>query len=257
MMIINMRIFKNLLLMVITFTIIQGHPLSTSVEQDEKGPLSSLAESPVTKTEEKIPETDSLKIDLIKPELPKPDLSLKKQKTVEEPEHKEEPKPETSSDVTPKPEDEIKPSSSSFPMKEPEAPCSSTTDRDCDFVSKPGDYIDRRKIDYDQRQNGTENYRIQVDGLVLVLAPVEALLMAGGMGSEIMNGQFNFSSALDQQIPKGDEQSSNISSKPEFQKPSLHKSARPIFYASPKPVDGPVSIKLINLIAPLLEQRRH
>lgn len=31
---------------------------------------------------------------------------------------------------------------------------------------------------YDQRQNGTENYRIHVDGVVLVFAPVEALLLA-------------------------------------------------------------------------------
>lgn len=35
---------------------------------------------------------------------------------------------------------------------------------------------------YDQRQNGSENYRIHVDGVVLVFAPVEALLLAGGVG---------------------------------------------------------------------------
>lgn len=35
------------------------------------------------------------------------------------------------------------------------------------------------KDDYfDQRQNGTENYRIHVDGLVFVVAPIEALLLA-------------------------------------------------------------------------------
>lgn len=32
---------------------------------------------------------------------------------------------------------------------------------------------------YDQRQNGTENYRVHVDGLVFVFAPVDALLLAG------------------------------------------------------------------------------
>lgn len=32
---------------------------------------------------------------------------------------------------------------------------------------------------YDQRQNGSENYRIHVDGVVLVFAPIEALLLAG------------------------------------------------------------------------------
>lgn len=36
---------------------------------------------------------------------------------------------------------------------------------------------------YDQRQNGTENYRIQVDGVVLVFAPVDALLLAGTDGA--------------------------------------------------------------------------
>lgn len=39
---------------------------------------------------------------------------------------------------------------------------------------------------YDQRQNGTENYRIHVDGVVFVFAPVEALLlMAGGTDSNL------------------------------------------------------------------------
>lgn len=38
---------------------------------------------------------------------------------------------------------------------------------------------------YDQRQNGTENYRIHVDGLVVVVAPVEALLLAGGAANGI------------------------------------------------------------------------
>ncbi|XP_043255174.1 uncharacterized protein LOC122398970 [Colletes gigas] len=41
--------------------------------------------------------------------------------------------------------------------------------------SSEGDY-------YDQRQNGTDNYRVHVDGLVLVFAPVEALLLAGAAG---------------------------------------------------------------------------
>ncbi|XP_076666229.1 uncharacterized protein LOC143367869 [Andrena cerasifolii] len=35
---------------------------------------------------------------------------------------------------------------------------------------------------YDQRQNGTDNYRIHVDGVVLAFAPVEALLLAGANG---------------------------------------------------------------------------
>jgi hypothetical protein len=47
------------------------------------------------------------------------------------------------------------------------------------------------KEDYfDQRQNGTENYRIHVDGLVLVVAPVEALLLASGMPDNISDSYF-------------------------------------------------------------------
>ncbi|KAK0178962.1 hypothetical protein PV327_007798 [Microctonus hyperodae] len=36
------------------------------------------------------------------------------------------------------------------------------------------------KDTYDQRQNGTENYRIHVKGLVVLVAPIESLLLAGG-----------------------------------------------------------------------------
>lgn len=38
---------------------------------------------------------------------------------------------------------------------------------------------------YDQRQNGTENYRIHLDGVVFVFAPVEALLLAGATDSNL------------------------------------------------------------------------
>ena len=32
---------------------------------------------------------------------------------------------------------------------------------------------------YDQRQNGSENFRVHVDGVMLVVAPVEAFLLTG------------------------------------------------------------------------------
>lgn len=38
---------------------------------------------------------------------------------------------------------------------------------------------------YDQRQNGSENYRIHVDGVVFIFAPVEALLLAGATDSNL------------------------------------------------------------------------
>lgn len=37
---------------------------------------------------------------------------------------------------------------------------------------------------YDQRQNGTENYRIHVDGVIFVVAPIETLLLAGAAGDK-------------------------------------------------------------------------
>lgn len=47
---------------------------------------------------------------------------------------------------------------------------------------------------YDQRQNGTENYRIHVDGVVFVFAPVEALLLAGATDSNLPISNHNGSS---------------------------------------------------------------
>lgn len=42
---------------------------------------------------------------------------------------------------------------------------------------------------YDQRQNGSENYRIHMDGMVVVVAPPEALMSvagaAGGQGGQL------------------------------------------------------------------------
>jgi len=49
---------------------------------------------------------------------------------------------------------------------------------------------------YDQRQNGTENYRIHVDGVVLVFAPIEALLLAGASGTNDSNLSNHIGSAI-------------------------------------------------------------
>jgi len=43
---------------------------------------------------------------------------------------------------------------------------------------------------YDQRQNGSENYRIHMDGFVFVIAPFETLLLAGAAAG---NSEPNFS----------------------------------------------------------------
>lgn len=43
----------------------------------------------------------------------------------------------------------------------------------------PGDH-------YDQRQNGTKNFRIHVDGVVFLVAPAEALLLAGELDPSLL-----------------------------------------------------------------------
>lgn len=50
---------------------------------------------------------------------------------------------------------------------------------------------------YDQRQNGTENYRIHVDGVVFVFAPVEAMLLAGATDSNLPISNGGSQSAAD------------------------------------------------------------
>ncbi|XP_032688419.1 uncharacterized protein LOC116852318 [Odontomachus brunneus] len=57
---------------------------------------------------------------------------------------------------------------------------SSTTEATTTFTTAPTLAAAQSDSNYyDQRQNGSENYRIHVDGVVLVFAPVEALLLAG------------------------------------------------------------------------------
>lgn len=44
--------------------------------------------------------------------------------------------------------------------------------------SAPADCKDGHGEHYDQRQNGTENYRLNIDGVVIAVAPAESLLAA-------------------------------------------------------------------------------
>ncbi|KAM0729964.1 hypothetical protein ACS0PU_003874 [Formica fusca] len=93
---------------------------------------------------------------------------------------------------------------------------------------------------YDQRQNGTENYRIHVDGVVFVFAPVEALLlMAGGTDSNLPIS--NHSESAIQSI--GDRPNADgIHNKTESAiSKTIHKSA----------------LRLTNLLAPLIHRIHH
>ncbi|KAJ1530339.1 hypothetical protein ONE63_005253 [Megalurothrips usitatus] len=50
---------------------------------------------------------------------------------------------------------------------------------------------------YDQRQNGSENYRIHMDGMVVVVAPPEALMSVAGAAQGVQAAQ---GGALEQQL---------------------------------------------------------
>lgn len=70
---------------------------------------------------------------------------------------------------------------------------------------------------YDQRQNGTENYRLNIDGVVIAVAPADTLLEAASDLSDYFD-----QSSLELLLKPSPEQSSvkpEDSSKPESEKP--------------------------------------
>ncbi|XP_018317288.1 uncharacterized protein [Mycetomoellerius zeteki] len=101
---------------------------------------------------------------------------------------------------------------------------------------------------YDQRQNGTENYRIHLDGLVFVFAPVEALLLAGATAG---NSEHNLSTS-----------SQKVSTPPTIQ--SINELDKPIIDSLPNKTDLAISktlnkpaVRLVNFLAPLIRRIRH
>lgn len=72
-------------------------------------------------------------------------------------------------------------------------------------------------VHYDQRQNGTENYRLNIDGVVIAVAPADTLLEAASDLSDYFD-----QSNLELLLKPSPEQSSakpEDSSKPESEKP--------------------------------------
>ncbi|XP_029174262.1 uncharacterized protein LOC114942936 [Nylanderia fulva] len=86
---------------------------------------------------------------------------------------------------------------------------------------------------YDQSQNGTENYRIHVDGVVFVFAPVEAMLLAGATDSNLP-------------ISNGGSQSAG-------DKPNIHNKTESMFS---KTIQKPAS-RLASFLAPLIRRIHH
>ncbi|XP_043272446.1 uncharacterized protein [Venturia canescens] len=99
---------------------------------------------------------------------------------------------------------------------------------------------------YDQRQNGTENYRIHVDGLVLVVAPIEGLLLAGGLPGI---GDSSIFGTPGPSVEKPKPEEAPIAIKPtseaSVEKPSSAKSS----HGS--------GLRLINLLTPFLRRVHH
>ncbi|XP_044586410.1 uncharacterized protein LOC123266300 [Cotesia glomerata] len=97
---------------------------------------------------------------------------------------------------------------------------------------------------YDQRQNGTENYQIHVDGFVIVVAPVEALLLAdavsGGGNNDFLPGLAGAASKPSQSKPE--------EPKP-TQKPIEEKPDTLIKKSVPRP-----HVRLVSFLTPFLRK---
>ncbi|KAL6447047.1 hypothetical protein ACFW04_001418 [Cataglyphis niger] len=93
---------------------------------------------------------------------------------------------------------------------------------------------------YDQRQNGTENYRIHVDGVVFVFAPVETLLLMGG--------------EIDSNLPISNHTGSSIQSIGD--RPNLDGIQNKTESAISKTIHKS-ALRLTNLLAPLIQRIHH
>ncbi|XP_024885080.1 uncharacterized protein LOC112463117 [Temnothorax curvispinosus] len=105
---------------------------------------------------------------------------------------------------------------------------------------------------YDQRQNGSENYRIHVDGFVVVLAPVEALLLAGAAGAAAGSAgttEVNFSIS--------NEGASPIQPIGEPDKPAVDGIHNKTDLAISKTIHRQPAVRLANFLAPLIRGIRH
>ncbi|CAH2086171.1 unnamed protein product [Euphydryas editha] len=117
---------------------------------------------------------------------------------------------------------------------------------------------------YDQRQNGTENYRLNIDGVVIAVAPAETLLEAASDLSDYFD-----QATLEQLLKPSSEQSSvkpgdNSNNKPESEKPLSDVSVNSDLSAQKKDASvrkqekaQRLKHRLANAIIPLLRRTRH
>ncbi|XP_066995815.1 uncharacterized protein [Anabrus simplex] len=80
---------------------------------------------------------------------------------------------------------------------------------------------------YDQRQNGTENYRVHVDGVVVAVAPAETLLSLIALADDVMipehllgsgsglGGDYFGSSSTTETVTSSEPSSSTVESQPQ------------------------------------------
>ncbi|XP_014203402.1 uncharacterized protein LOC106635780 [Copidosoma floridanum] len=107
---------------------------------------------------------------------------------------------------------------------------------------------------YDQRQNGTENYRVKVDGLVFILAPADTLMMGGATIEPNLTSLFS-----DLNKPKPKPEKENLFLKPlKADKDDVPKSAHvdtsaaAVHHNNRKP-----GLRISSFIAPFINRIRH
>ncbi|CAD6235084.1 GSCOCG00007798001-RA-CDS [Cotesia congregata] len=97
---------------------------------------------------------------------------------------------------------------------------------------------------YDQRQNGTENYQIHVDGFVIVVAPVEALLLADAVSGGGNNDFFAGLTGAAIKPPQSKPEESKPTQKPVEEKPDTL-----IKKSVPRP-----HVRLVSFLTPFLRK---
>ncbi|XP_049867596.1 uncharacterized protein LOC126367862 isoform X2 [Pectinophora gossypiella] len=104
-------------------------------------------------------------------------------------------------------------------------------------VAAPAPDCKERETHYDQRQNGTENYRLNIDGVVIAVAPADSLLSAAS--SIDFNDLFDLEELNELQKPKPP--SDDKPPKPHVEPKPQEVSSKPDSKPDSPPEDAPLS----------------